>query len=62
MEVKGREIFVKWRDDGVWLCPDPTCQARNFLVSLIFGDRLSSDLTISRNRIHASDAVFLRRS
>ena len=32
MEVKGREIFVKWRDDGVWICPDPTCQARNFLV------------------------------
>ena len=31
-EVKGRDIFVKWRDDGVWICPDPTCQMRNFLV------------------------------
>ena len=40
MEVKGREIFVKWRDDGVWICPDPTCQARNFLVLPLTGSRL----------------------
>ena len=40
MELKGREIFVKWRDDGVWICPDPTCQARNFLVLPLTGSRL----------------------
>ena len=40
MEVKGREIFVKWRDDGVWICPDPTCQTRNFLVLPLTGSRL----------------------
>ena len=40
MEVKGREIFVKWRDDGVWICPDPTCQTRNFLVLLLTRSRL----------------------
>merc|ERR1712029_610836 len=31
LEVKGREIWVKWRDDGTWTCPDPSCRARNFL-------------------------------
>ena len=40
MELKGREIFVKWRDDGVWICPDPTCQTRNFLVLPLIGSRL----------------------
>ena len=30
VEVKGREVFVKWRDDGMWACPDPSCGARNF--------------------------------
>ena len=31
MELKGREIFVKWRDDGMWTCPDPSCRYKNFL-------------------------------
>ena len=33
MELKGREIFVKWRDDGMWTCPDPSCGNKNFLGS-----------------------------
>ena len=32
-EVKGREIFVKWKDDGMWTCPDPSCGNKNFLTS-----------------------------
>ena len=32
-EVKGREIFVKWRDDGMWTCPDPSCGAKNFMTA-----------------------------
>ena len=32
-EVKGREIFVKWKDDGMWTCPDPSCGSKNFLLS-----------------------------
>ena len=31
MELKGREIFVKWRDDGMWTCPDPSCGYKIFL-------------------------------
>ena len=31
MEVKGREIFVKWKDSGMWTCPDPSCGSKNFL-------------------------------
>ena len=31
MEVKGREIYVKWKDSGMWTCPDPSCGAKNFL-------------------------------
>ena len=30
LEIKGREIFVKWRDDGMWTCPDPSCRNKNF--------------------------------
>ena len=31
MEIKGREIYVKWKDSGMWTCPDPSCGAKNFL-------------------------------
>ena len=31
VEVKGREIYVKWRDSGMWTCPDPSCGQKNFL-------------------------------
>ena len=30
MEIKGREIYVKWKDSGMWTCPDPSCGAKNF--------------------------------
>ena len=33
MEIKGREIFVKWKDSGMWTCPDPSCGAKNFLAN-----------------------------
>merc|ERR1712150_168801 len=29
-EVKGREITVKLKDEGMWRCPDPSCNKRNF--------------------------------
>jgi hypothetical protein len=29
-EVKGREITVKWKEEGMWTCPDPTCAKSNF--------------------------------
>ena len=30
LEVKGREITVKWKEEGMWACPDPTCGKSNF--------------------------------
>ena len=32
-EVKGREIIVKWKEEGMWTCPDPTCAKSNFDVT-----------------------------
>jgi len=29
-EVKGREITIKLKDEGMWRCPDPSCNKRNF--------------------------------
>ena len=29
-ELKGREITVKWKEEGMWTCPDPTCRKMNF--------------------------------
>jgi hypothetical protein len=29
-EVKGREITVKWKEEGMWTCPDPVCGKSNF--------------------------------
>ena len=28
--MKGREITVKWKEEGMWICPDPTCAKSNF--------------------------------
>eukprot|EP00092_Neocalanus_flemingeri_P094610 GFUD01120310.1.p1 GENE.GFUD01120310.1~~GFUD01120310.1.p1 ORF type:complete len:157 (+),score=53.31 GFUD01120310.1:57-527(+) len=29
-EMKGREIVVKWKEEGMWTCADPTCRKSNF--------------------------------
>ena len=29
-QVKGREITVKWKEEGMWTCPDPACAKSNF--------------------------------
>jgi len=29
-EVKGREITIKLKDEGMWRCPVPDCNKRNF--------------------------------
>ena len=29
-ELKGREIIVKWKEEGMWTCADPTCRKMNF--------------------------------
>ena len=29
-ELKGREIVVKWKEEGMWTCADPTCRKMNF--------------------------------
>lgn len=29
-EIKGREITVKWKEEGMWTCPDPACGKSNF--------------------------------
>ena len=29
-DLKGREIIVKWKDEGMWTCADPTCRKMNF--------------------------------
>ena len=29
-EVKGREITVKWKEEGMWTCHDPSCGKSNF--------------------------------
>jgi len=34
-EVKGREITVKLKNQGMWKCPDPTCNRRNFDDNLL---------------------------
>ena len=30
MEMKGREITVKWKEEGMWMCADPSCKKMNF--------------------------------
>ena len=29
LPMKGRDITVKWSDEGMWNCRDPTCNKRN---------------------------------
>ena len=29
-ELKGREIIVKWKEEGMWTCADPSCRKMNF--------------------------------
>jgi len=29
-EMKGREIEVKWAEEGMWRCADPSCTKKNF--------------------------------
>ena len=33
-EVKGREITVKWKEEGMWTCKDPSCGKSNFDIQL----------------------------
>ena len=28
--MKGREITVKWKEEGMWTCHDPSCGKSNF--------------------------------
>ena len=32
MEMKGREITVKWAGEGMWTCLDPACNKKNHEV------------------------------
>ena len=29
-QVEGRAVTVKWKEEGMWTCPDPTCGKANF--------------------------------
>ena len=29
-QLKGRELTVKWKEEGMWTCRDPSCRKRNF--------------------------------
>ena len=33
-EVKGREITVKWKEEGMWTCKDPSCGKSNFDIQV----------------------------
>ena len=32
--VKGREITVKWKEEGMWTCKDPSCGKSNFDIQV----------------------------
>ena len=33
-EVKGEEITVKWKEEGMWTCKDPSCGKSNFDIQV----------------------------
>ena len=32
--MKGREITVKWKEEGMWTCKDPSCGKSNFDIQV----------------------------